>query len=288
MFAVPLMAAVLATGCGDTGADSAVDSPESVQAAAVERAAEANFEGTLQQVVTSVGAEAIRSIAGTSDPQAIVDFPAERVLEAVESGEVEPGMLQETTMEIKGPMARMQAVGDPTYTILDGREGVARVVDTENQMIMTMNPAAMAEAASAHGEQAEAPQFEVTEVGEASIRGYDATGYRFDFVGDNVATVWLSEELGESVGPIFDLWFAINPFGQIELGAGAPIRIVVVNKGVLESGGNRFVSLPAYTITDFYNLEQGDISDERFALPEGYQERSLADLAAGAGANSND
>lgn len=242
--------------------------------------APADFEGTMQQVVISVGPDAIRSVAGSNDLATVLALSPDEVIEAVHSGTIEAESIQESTLEIDGRMGRLQTEGDASYTILDGTQVAAHVVDHENGMVITMDPARMAEAAAARGESAGEMELEVEEVGEREIRGFDATGYRFEFMGDNIATVWLSEDLESQTGPIFDIWLDVNPLGRVELGGdGAPVRTVMVNPETLASGRG---FMPAYTITEFYDLQPGDVADDRFDLPEGYQRMGMADLGRGA------
>src|SRR3546814_4885756 len=82
-------------------------------------------------------------------------------------------------------------------------------------------------------------------MGERGIRGFDTTGYRFEFMG-NIATVWLSEDLDAQTGEFFDIWSALNPLGPVmEVGEGAPVRAVMVNP---ESLSDKAGFMPAYTI----------------------------------------
>src|SRR3546814_2006949 len=98
---------------------------------------------------------------------------------------------------------------------------------------------------------------------------------RFEFMG-NIATVWLSEDLDAQTGEFFDIWSALNPLGPVmEVGEGAPVRAVMVNP---ESLSDKAGFMPAYTITEFYDVQSGDVADERFVLPEGYQRRGMAEL----------
>src|SRR5690606_32223099 len=106
---------------------------------------------------------------------------------------------------------------------------------------------------------------------------FDTTGYRFEFMG-NIATVWLSGELDAQTGAFFDIWSALNPLGPVmEVGEGAPVRVVMVNPGSL-AGKTGY--MPAYTITEFYDVQSGDVPDERFVLPEDYRRQGVADLGS--------
>lgn len=242
--------------------------------------APADFEGTMQQLMISLGPDAISSIAGSNDLDAVLALSPDRVIEAVNSGEIEAISVERSTFEIDGPMARIQAKGAPQYTIFDGEQVAAHIVDPDNKMIMTMDGARMA---AARAESGDSIQIDAKQIGESSIRGYDANGYRFDFFGDNIATVWLSEDLESDVGPIFDIMAAVNPFGPMEVGEGAPVRSVMVNRETLAKGRG---FMPAYTITEFYDLQPGAVADDRFDLPEGYQRQSMADLRNAAAAAS--
>lgn len=286
-----LIAMGLLAGCsgGGSAADASTPTGERVAGASAATSqapaneapvASADFEGTMQQVMIALGPDAISSLAGSSDLSAILALSPDRVIEAVHNGEVEAKTIQKSTLEIDGRMGRLQTEGQSGYTILDGKQLAAHVVDNENNMIMTMDPAKLAEATAAQGEDAAgAMELDVEQIGQREIRGFDATGHRFEFMGDNIATVWLSEELESEVGPIFDIWFNINPLGRMELGEGAPVRMVMVNRETLAEGGG---FMPAYTITEFYDLQPGAIADERFDLPDGYQRRGMAELGRGA------
>src|SRR3546814_7133757 len=88
----------------------------------------------------------------------------------------------------------------------------------------------------------------------------------------NIATVWLSEDLDEDTGRFFDIWSALNPLGPVmEVGEGAPVRAVMVNP---ESLSDKAGFMPAYTITEFYDVQSGDVADERFVLPERSEEHT--------------
>src|SRR3546814_16783258 len=92
----------------------------------------------------------------------------------------------------------------------------------------------------------------------------------------NIATGWLSEDLDAQTGEFFDIWSALNPLGPVmEVGEGAPVRAVMVNQ---ESLSDKAGFMPAYTITEFYDVQSGGGADERLVLPGGYQLRELAGL----------
>src|SRR5699024_8874226 len=154
-----------------------------------------------QQVVVSLGPEAIRSLAGSDDLEAVLAFSPDRVLEAVQAGQVKAQSIERSTIEIKGSKARLQAEGKPSYTILDAGRRVTNTVMPDNPMIIVMDAAEREKAANSESERQQPER-----VGEQPIRGLATTGYRFDFFGDNVATVWLSEELTASIGPVLDVW----------------------------------------------------------------------------------
>lgn len=293
-----LLAGGLLAGCGggaadgvpgDTGAQQAAEaaagslaqSPSRLSQAGgeTERAAAANFEGTLQQVIISLGPDAIRSVAGSNDLATVLALSSDKVIDAVHGGAIQADSIHRSTLEIDGRMGRLQNEGEASYTVLDGRQVAAYVVDPENSMIMTMDPAKRAGAAAVRGEGSAPMDLDVEKVGEREIRGFHAIGHRFEFMDDNVATVWLSKDLERQVGPIFDIWQAINPLGQMDVGDGAPVRVVMVNREALASGGG---IMPAYTITEFYDLQPGAVADGRFDLPDGYQQVDMADLMRGA------
>lgn len=241
--------------------------------------ADTDFQGTLQQVVVTLGPEAIRSLAGSDDIKAVLAFSPESVLKAVQAGEIKAQSIEKSTIEIQGNKARIQPEGKSSYTILDGAERSVSSVMPENRTIVTMNAVKMSAAAAAAGKTAETAKQKAEQVGTSMIRGFDTTGYRFDFMGDNIATVWLSEKLAESVGPALGTWLDANPFlGALDIPAGTPVRIVVINR-------KRFTKksgfLPAYTITEFYDLQPGTVDDERVSLPAGYKRQSLADMMSG-------
>lgn len=299
-----IVVACLLTGCG-SGTDDApnssspasVPSPtskheavavavanntaQSSQASVNEAHSEpADFEGTMQQVRITLGPDAISAVAGSNDLSAILALSPDRVIKAVHNGEVEAKTIRKSTLEIDGRMARLQTEGESGYTIYDGEQVAAHIVDPDNKMIMTMDGARMA---AARAESGDSIQIDAKQIGESSIRGYDAIGYRFDLFGDNIATVWLSEDFESDVGPIFDIMAAVNLFGPMEVGEGAPVRSVMVNRETLAKGRG---FMPAYTITEFYDLQPGAVADDRFDLPEGYQRQSMADLRNAAAAGS--
>lgn len=282
-----LLAALGATGllagCGG-GSDRATDGLASMDGDTVEApargsaaavAAPADFEGTMQQVVISLGAGAVRQVVGSTDLEKVLAFSPDRLIEAVHDGEIEAESILKTTLEIDGRRGRFQSEGDRSYSILDGEQMVTHVVMPEDRMIMTMDAAKMAAAGMTKGKASEPVDMGAEKIGKREIRGFDTTGYRFEFMG-NIATAWLSEELDAQTGAFFDIWSALNPLGPVmEVGEGAPVRAVMVNPDSL-SGKASF--MPAYTVTEFYDVQSGDIADERFVLPEGYQRQGMADL----------
>lgn len=289
-----LLAAGLLAGCGGgTDVASGSTDAEPVAEAATNAPAQsspatvaadrprpaADFEGTMQQVIISLGSDAIRAVAGSNDLATVLALSPDKVIEAVHSGAIEADSIQKSILEIDGRMGRLQTEGDASYTILDGEQLAAHVVDTENRMIITMDPAKLAAAAAARGQDTTPMGSEVETVGKREIRGFDAVGHRFEFMGDNIATVWLSQELESQTGPIFDVLRDVNPLGRMDVGDGAPVRAVMVNRKTLASGSG---FMPAYTVTEFYDLQAGDVADGRFDLPDGYQRMGMADLGRGA------
>ncbi len=288
-----LIAAGLFAGCSggavaDAGADAGtgaadaavpmdkdtVDAPTQAAAAAAV-AAPADFEGTMQQVVISLGSDAVRTVAGSTDLQAVLALSPDRLIKAVRSGEIKADSITKSTLEIDGRKGRFQDEGESGYSILDGEQMTTYVVIPEDRMIMTMAPGALAAVAAGSGKDAGPVDLGAEKIGKSEIRGFDTTGYRFKFM-DNIAIVWLSEELEAQTGAFFGIWSALNPLGPLmEVGEGAPVRAVMVNPESL-SGGSSF--MPAYTITEFYDLKPGAIADDRFVLPQGYQQHNMADM----------
>ncbi|MDN5782840.1 MAG: hypothetical protein L0H23_12620, partial [Luteimonas sp.] len=228
-----------------------------------------------QQVVISLGADAVRKVVGTTELETVLAFSPDRLIEAVHNGEIEADDISRSTLEIDGRKGRYQAEGKSDYMILDGDQMASHVVMSEDRMIMTMDPAKLA--AANGGSKADAGPIDMgaKKIGEREIRGYDTTGYRFEFM-DNIATAWLSEDLDEETGRFFDIWTALNPLGAVmEVGEGAAVRAVMVNP---ESLSGKASFMPTYTVTEFYDVQSGDIADERFVLPEGYKRQGMADL----------
>src|SRR5690606_31959778 len=96
----------------------------------------------------------------------------------------------------------------------------------------------------------------------------------------NIATAWLSEDLEAQTGPIFGIWSRVNPLGpMLEVGEGAPVLTVMVNPESL-AGGSSF--MPAYSVTEFYDLQAGEVADDRFVLPDGYKQLDMANMGRGA------
>src|SRR3546814_8847682 len=95
--------------------------------------------------------------------------------------------------DLDGRMGRLQAEGQPDYSIVDGEQMATHVVMVEDRMIMTMDPAELAAANGASKTDAEPVDLGAEKIGEREIRGYDPTGYRFTFMA-NIPTVCLSED----------------------------------------------------------------------------------------------
>lgn len=285
-----LVAAVLMAGCsaaGDAGGNADASSqtrPDAANAAARDAAAtpvaaHADFEGTLQQVVITVGADAVRTVAGTNDLQTVLALSPDRIIKAVRDGDIKAESITRATVEIDGRNGRYQNEDDPDYTIIDGEQLASHTVMHEGREIVTMNAGQFAD------DDDDPLDLGAEKIGTNRIRGFDTTGYRFEFM-DNIATVWLSEELDAQTGSFFAIWNAVNPLGSLmQVGDGAPVRSLMVNPDAF-AGKSTF--MPAYTITDFYDVKPGDIPEDRFDLPEGYTRQNMADMAGMAGAASEE
>src|SRR3546814_7206651 len=108
-----LIATGLFAGCGGA-AESAADAAapmggnaveaaaarESVAAAA--EAAPADFEGTMQQVIISLGAGAVRQVVGSNDLETVRGSTPDRPTEAVHEGGMAAATLPHATLEHKG------------------------------------------------------------------------------------------------------------------------------------------------------------------------------------------
>ncbi len=296
-----LLAALIATGVlagcsgggGDGGGGDASDSAAAADAVApmdegavqaptqapatAAVAAPADFEGTMQYVMISLGSDAVRTVAGSTDLKTVLALSPDQLIKAVRSGEVKADSIVKSTMEIDGRKGRFQDEDDSSYSILDGEQMATFVVMPENRMIMKMAPGGLAGMASgaASGKDTTPVAPDADKVGEREIRGFDTTGYRFKFM-DNIATVWLSKDLEAQTGAFFDIWSALNPLGPVmEVGEGAPVRAVMVNPKSLSRGSG---ITPAYSITEFYDLKPGEVADGRFVLPEGYKQTDMADM----------
>src|SRR3546814_8182187 len=77
---------------------------ESVAAAA--EAAPADFEGTMQQVIISLGAGAVRQVVGSNDLETVLAFSPDRLIKAVHDGE----RSEEHTSELQSLMRISYAV----------------------------------------------------------------------------------------------------------------------------------------------------------------------------------
>src|SRR3546814_1748945 len=115
-----LIAMGLLAGCsggGDSAANAAApvdgDAVEArVQAsAAAAAAAPADFEGTMQQVVISLGSDAVRKVVGSTDLEKVLAFSPDRLIEAVHNGEIEGDSILKSTLEIDGRKGRLQTEG---------------------------------------------------------------------------------------------------------------------------------------------------------------------------------
>src|SRR3546814_19576218 len=81
------------------------------------------------------------------------------------------------------------------------------VVMQEDRTIMTMDPAKLAAAGVANSKNTEPLGQGAQKMGERELRGFDTTGYLFEFRG-NSATVWLPADLEAKTGQYFDIWSA--------------------------------------------------------------------------------
>src|SRR3546814_20424712 len=92
---------------------------ESVAAAA--EAAPADFEGTMQQVIISLGAGAVRQVVGSNDLETVLAFSPDRLIKAVHDGEIEAESILKSTLDIDGRMRRLQRSDERRV----GKEGVS-------------------------------------------------------------------------------------------------------------------------------------------------------------------
>src|SRR5690606_6406379 len=146
-----------------------------------------------------------RKVVGSTDLETVLAFSPDRLIEAVHNGEVEADSILKSTLEIDGRKGRLQTEGQAGYSILDGEQMATHAVAPEDRMIMTMDPAKLAAAGIVKGKDSKSVDMGAQEVGEREIRGFDTTGYRFEFMG-NIATAWLSEDLDAQTGSFFDIW----------------------------------------------------------------------------------
>src|SRR3546814_1820657 len=93
---------------------------ESVAAAA--EAAPADFEGTMQQVIISLAAGAVRQVVASNDLETVLAFSPDRLITAVHDGEIEAESILKSTLEIDGRMGRLPAESQPAYSIVDGEQ----------------------------------------------------------------------------------------------------------------------------------------------------------------------
>src|SRR3546814_16046032 len=109
----------------------------------------------MQQVIISLGAGAVRQVVGSNDLETVLAFSPDRLIKAVHDGEIEAVSILKSTLEIDGRMGRLQAEGQPDYSIVDGEQMATHVVMVEARMIMTMDTATLAAANGARNTEAE-------------------------------------------------------------------------------------------------------------------------------------
>src|SRR3546814_15743831 len=76
----------------------------------------------MQQVIISLGADAVRQEVGSTDLETVLAFSPDRLIKAVHDGEIEAESILKSTLEIDGRMGRLQAEGQPDYSIVDGEQ----------------------------------------------------------------------------------------------------------------------------------------------------------------------
>src|SRR3546814_20198955 len=81
------------------------------------------------------------------------------------------------------PYTTLFRSGQADYSILDGEQMATHVVMQEDRTIMTMDPAKLAAAGVANSKNTEPMGQGAKKMGEREIRGFDTTGYRFEFMG---------------------------------------------------------------------------------------------------------
>src|SRR3546814_4047570 len=85
----------------------------------------------MQQVIISLGADAVRQEVGSTDLETVLAFSPDRLIKAVHDGEIEAESILKSTLEIDGRMGRLQAEGQPDYSIVDGGPMATHVVMVE-------------------------------------------------------------------------------------------------------------------------------------------------------------
>src|SRR3546814_10373346 len=82
--------------------------------------APADFEGTMQQVIISLEAGAVRQVVGSNDLATVLAFSPDRLIKAVHEGEIDAERILKSTVDIAGRIGRLQAQDQPDYSIVDG------------------------------------------------------------------------------------------------------------------------------------------------------------------------
>src|SRR3546814_18472619 len=102
--------------------------------------APADFEGTMQQVIISLGAGAVRQVVGSNDLETVLAFSPDRLIKAVHDGELEAESILKSTLQIDGRMGRLQAEGQPHYSTVDVEQMAHTVVIGETRLSMPLDP----------------------------------------------------------------------------------------------------------------------------------------------------
>src|SRR3546814_7316818 len=129
----------------------------------------------MQQVISSLGSDAVRQVVGSNDLETVLAFSPDRLIEAVHDGEIEADSILKSTLENDGRKGRLQTEGQADYSILDGEQMATHVVMQEDRTIMTMDPAKLAAAGVANSKNTEPMGQGAKKMGEREIRGFDTT-----------------------------------------------------------------------------------------------------------------
>lgn len=216
------------------------------------------------------------------DAEGVLDIPIEDILAARGGADAEQWNLtvNEATLQIRGPWIRTdlgqdmpEELGGGGWGVINLAEGMMYMVMPARQTIMEVAVEEIRQLMDAMPTPEPTPEPEVEALdGHRTIHGVRCAGYRLR-TADGVTVAWVSDadaELHETYREFADL------VGQMDTGEEVDPDLLLAPYGFpmlsYKIGGSEV------QIEETLSVERSAVAESVFALPEGYQRVSMADM----------